>query len=78
MDKSDLRKILFILAFILIFTLLAVTIWEYSISNGICQDKCYQDGALYYEVMYSGKWDYNSDVCMCYFPDHIKSFKVGG
>ena len=38
-----------------------------------CESKCYQDGASAFEV-----FNYlEGQTCVCYYSDHIKSFKIG-
>jgi len=65
--------ILFALLFIIWYSYMYITV---GVSENICKDKCYQYGALTYELIHSGNWD-TPDTCVCYFDDHIKSFKVG-
>jgi len=38
-----------------------------------CESRCDEDGALAYEV-----FNYlEGQTCVCYYSDHIKSFKIG-
>ena len=69
------KKIIFWIIFSLMVILVIIGFALNRISNKMCEKECNQMNALAHEIYPSGNWKLD-DVCMCIFPDKIKSFKL--
>ena len=46
-----------------------------AISDNNCEKLCDQKNALAHQTFASGGWDTN-DICVCYFPNEIKTWRM--
>ena len=47
-------------------------------SNSLCKSECINEDALTYDVVAGGGFDSSSDICICYYKNSIKTFRLGG
>lgn len=54
---------------------LAVSIIWGSISANRCEDMCQVKGAMTFQVVKNGEFNFN-DACVCYYQDSVKTFAL--
>jgi len=68
--------IFIIVGILIIFGVLIGGIIMGLISDSICKTECNRIDALEGKIIHSGNWKID-DLCVCYFEEGIKSFRLG-
>lgn len=71
-----ITKIILTIAIISFILFVIYGIYLNLMSEHLCKIKCEKENSLANEVFHSGNWRID-DICICYFEDEIKSFKLG-
>lgn len=74
-----LKNIIIItLIVILLISILVIGTITSEISKSKCKSICQEEGALTFEMMAGGGlFTIEKDICICFFRERIKSFKLG-
>ena len=73
---NKITKIIIIIGLIGLLLIGIYGIYLKIMSNHLCEEKCKKENSLASQIFPSGDWKLN-DICVCYFEDEIKSWRMG-